>query len=133
MLGLCSSLDNAVVRALEDVICSRNPSGRTQAQRGKKHGGFGPHSSSLYCAAAYVASVSFSAQHDEWDPLDAHGSREAASQAIALPFQTGEGAEWGVRSPMERNGVHLLSHGAPRSNPFVRLGADVFTMAFVLA
>ena len=81
---LCSDLDNAVTRVLEDAICSLNPLARTQAQRGKNHGDLGLRSSSLFCAAAYVASVSFSSRHDKWIPSDADGFREAAAQVNHL-------------------------------------------------
>ena len=84
LLDLCSSLDTAVIQALEDALCSLNPPGRVQAQSRKEYGGFGLHSSSLFCSAAYVSSVSFAASQDGWDALDAEGFREAMAHVNEL-------------------------------------------------
>ena len=81
---LCSRLDASVLQALEDAICTLNPCSRAQAQRKKRHGGFGLHSTSLHACAAYVTSVAFAAQQDHWGPAEADGFCEAASRVNFL-------------------------------------------------
>ena len=74
---LCARLDDFLMTATEAIICPLDPYARSQAQRLKRHGGFGLRSAALHATAAYVSSVAFSADKDSWNPSDADGFVEA--------------------------------------------------------
>ena len=57
--------------------CPLDDVSRSQAQRLKKHGGFGIRSSELHASGAYISSVTFGAKQDSWEPQGAEGFEDA--------------------------------------------------------
>ena len=70
---LCQQLDSYLLNAVEHAISHLDLSARDQIQRPKRRGGFGLRSSLLHQSAAYVSSITFSANMDGWEPTEAEG------------------------------------------------------------
>ena len=74
---LCEELDTAILHTTERSICPLNEDAAAQVQRPKSYGGFGLRSSAMHASSAYVSSVSFAADKDNWNSLDAKDFADA--------------------------------------------------------
>ena len=77
---LCKRLDDAVQHTTEHFFRPLSDRAGRQAQREKRYGGLGLRSAEEHSSSAYVASVAFASDKDQWDPADAKGFTQAVQE-----------------------------------------------------